>query len=422
MPNLPNTGSKEDERSKCRLLKLYSLDNEFSPFVTILCYAVISLISPVLCAALHGLTHLTNGFMIEFKTFFYGVGSFISWFLVFAFQLFHELLKKLKVTEKKINESLKSYNEQIDEKIDEHLKNARIVFETGIKDYDDTYLLLLQKILNELENLDDVKTIYLIDHSDPIQWWSDSMTGYLSLLAKWRANKPIRRVHRIFVLSKNELLSPVTIKTIAFHSLLGFNTYVFEEEQYKALFKEYTAELGQSCKIKMKELLMWTISSTSVFHPVSFHVNSAKWGNILLYQSFWDIDRHKKSIRKFLMKTQEFDCRDYKGELIKDKIIDVWFEFLPQNDTTKIIATQHLGLVKFLRSKSYCCQYPNDLSKACSLGEHFGVEIKTNACISCGITRRCEKCLATPENGISKFEYINSQQIKEILLKYTKKL
>lgn len=308
-------------------------------------------------------------FFSDWWNHFIGSPSFCIGFVSFLIQtnitIVNYLHKKFITTENSICDSLRSYHEVIDKKIDEHLKNARIIFETGIKDFDDAHLLALQKILNELDKR--VSNIYLIDHSDPIQWWSDSMTGYLSLLAKWRADcgaNNRRQIHRIFIFSKNELCSPVTRKTIAFHSLLGFHTYIFEEEEYKFLFEEYKKISGTECNIRMKEILLWDAEPD--LHPVSFKLEkyyTYPWENIIFYQSFWDIDQHQKRERNDLMQNTKYKWLDYHGEPIEKEKIKIWFEFIPKNSLTEIMAKQQLDLIKFLISKSYCCRHDHELNK-----------------------------------------------------------
>jgi len=302
----------------------------------------------------------------------------------------------------------------ISENIKQHLSEAKIVFETGIKDYNDIHLSVFKKILNEIEDYPNVNEIYFIDHSDPIQWWSETMTAYMSIIAKWRANGPNRKVFRFFIYSKNELLSPVTVKTLAFHSLLGFNTYIFREDHFEKIFNKLFN--NDSVRIKMKELFMW---KDSYNNSVNFKTRYNDWDNIVFYQSFWNINEHHKNVRKDLQEIPDFPWKDYLNNDKESKEIKVWFEFIPKNEKSKILSFQFEQLLNELRSNTFCCQFKNDVNKVKT--ETFGLKIKTSSCDDCEINRdESNRCVSAKERPNTKFEYVNSQNIREILYEYSK--
>lgn len=306
----------------------------------------------------------------------------------------------------------------LDNKIDKHLQKTKIVFESGIYDYDENFLSSIQLILNDLEkNHESVTELFFIDHSSAIKWWSESMTGYISLLAKWQSRGENRRINRFFIFSKNELLSPITVKTLAFHSMLGFNTYIFREDY----FEDVIDSLNFS-SFRQKELFLW---NNSINNQVNFRsIDGTDWSNIIMYQSFWDIDKHSKSDRDTLMKSPETVWRDYLENEKRINEIDIWFEFLPVNDKTKIIVENNNNLITSLINNSYCCSYRNHISSLHKINKpnFFGIKIKTEECTTCGsreIEDEKNRCFSPKENDGIKFGYVNSKNIGEILIEYS---
>lgn len=285
-----------------------------------------------------------------------------------------------RISEQLINhvESINQKVEKVSDKVDSHLKQAKIVFETGIKDYDDEHLIALKKLLNSLDNKN-VKKIYAIDNSDSIQWWSDTMTGYMALLANWKSKMADREVHRIFIYSKNELLSPLVTKTLALHSLMGFKTYVYSEEKFTKKFEEFVNTLTKP-KIKKKEILIWEDPINNLAN-CNIEQGTQRWQDICFFQSFWDIDSLKE-IRSNNMKDKEYAWKNYHDSTIKSQDIKIWFEFIPKSSLKKLAdnwdetPVQYLGFINNLISEEniVCCNHQNDLIRSNGI---FGIEIKT---------------------------------------------
>jgi hypothetical protein len=93
----------------------------------------------------------------------------VELFLAFTKYTYNFLSKNKEDILKTVNDKLSSEVERIKIKINQnsdeiskHLKQAKIVFEAGINEFDNEHLLVLQKILNELQ--EEVNTIYEIDN------------------------------------------------------------------------------------------------------------------------------------------------------------------------------------------------------------------------------------------------------------------
>lgn len=320
------------------------------------------------------------------------------------------LLKKEKLLFENVNAQLISKIdlindkvEKISDQVDGYLNKAKIVFETGIKDYDDNHLGALKKILNSLEGKD-VKDIYAIDNTEPIQWWSETMTGYMALLSNWKAKKSERQVHRIFVFTKNELLSPIVTKTLTLHSLMGLKTYIISKEKFDKVYTEFSKSFSEKTRIEKKEVLIWEEPTTHLANCVIASNN--KWSNITCYQSFWDMNMPKEK-RSSSINDMEFEWTSYgKDSKIKSKDISVWFEFIPysslqkKNENWLDMPMQYINFIKLIISKSVCCNDENDLN---SHSGNFAIEIKTD----------CQD-----NNGFT-FEFTTNKAIKSILTKYS---
>ena len=95
-----------------RILKLYSPENEYSLFVTILIYVLFSIIIPAIFASGYGIYEFVKNeglaFMVAFSKFYTGFWSFLIGFLALVFQINIELLKKLKITQARLLSNYKN--------------------------------------------------------------------------------------------------------------------------------------------------------------------------------------------------------------------------------------------------------------------------------------------------------------------------
>lgn len=315
----------------------------------------------------------------------------------------------------------------IQNNVDKYLNKAKIIFESGINEFNDDHLLALHNVLKSLEEKTKAESVELfaIDNTDPRTWWSDTMTGYLALLAKWKSNDTTdyrRSINRIFVCKKNELLSPVFVKTISLHSLMGFKTYVIDLDSYNKIYDEYLVENNvDSSQLKFnKELLLWAkMNSENKYEPIelSFQLDKLgkkkNWNHVKCYQSFWKVGEDYNRRIELENKSNNYKLENYYGVVEKDSNkIDIWFEFIAKKDSgvtekQEIIwnnlPAHYYALIQKIISKTECC---HDVNKVIKMSAYnLGIEIKTSASY-------------TDEDS----DYVATSDIKEILEKYYSKL
>jgi len=314
--------------------------------------------------------------------------------------------------------SLIDKSDEIKKGVDKYLKSSKIVFESGIHEFDNEHLLALQRILNKLN--DNVTEIYAIDNSDPITWWSDTMTGYLAILAKWKAldtHGKRRTVGRIFVYDNNELLSPILAKTITLHSLMGFRTYIFSKKMYDRIFEQLHKKYGLI--IGKKEVIIW---NSSIQNKIDFELKEKNWNNVNCYQSFWNIDTERN-----LRSSTNVIWKNYYGEDIRSNAIDVFFEFISHENKParsngigkrkmeywEKVPHQHQLLIDELLKNVFCCKNANEV-KEIEGTDNFGIEIKISNCEDCA--KKCKHKSQVVENKTFDFTY--GEDIKDLLVEY----
>jgi len=340
--------------------------------------------------------------------------------------------------------------------VDLFLNKSKIVFESGINEFDDKHLLAFNRILDELqkekqkeeqkeENEKNEFNIYAIDNSDPRTWWSDTMIGYLALLSKI---KPESNVHRIFICQKNELLSPIFAKTIGLHSLMGFKTYVIVYDKYIEILKTIDSvkkinEKDKNDKYDIeKEVFIWTKNvrsenETTFNVGTPFEINfdldelhhSKKWSNVKCYQSFWNVDSDY-NFRQDLHE-KDISLKNYYGSKINSNDIKIWFEFIAKekesvgsnpgkNKEWIELPLKYLALIDALLKKMICCKEANELPDM--NGDYAGVEIRTENKCPHNLCKhhRGGDCINKTENP--DFDFTTMSSVKAILQEYYNKL
>ncbi len=345
----------------------------------------------------------------------------------------------------------------ISKHVDEMLSKSKIVFESGINEFDSKHLLALKRILNALSigiESDSSNTnvnIYAIDNSDPRTWWSDTMTGYLALLSNWHRNYAAisaGQIYRIFVCDRNELLSPVFVKTISLHSLMGFKTYVISQDLYDLLYASFKPKLGEKL-IKKKELVIWSkndetnskssdsSNSGNLQMPLEISFNLDKlghpktWQSVKGYQSFWDIGTDFNERLSIGKKEINVEIENFYGKKLHSNDIDIWFDFIAtekngrgvkKNDEKinhwNVLPIQHLEFIDELIKKCVCCKDPNEVPEIVEIDSPFGIEIKTSDCQVCLKTDKnsCHNSINL-SNG-TKFDFVSSEDVSGILRRY----
>ena len=374
------------------------------------------------------------------------VESIFALFVSFVLVLISTIViitKKTNTDQKELMQVLIQKTKEIKNDVDHYLQKAKIVFESGINEYDVNHLLALRRILNALDMHRDTSiNIYAIDNSEPRTWWSDTMTGYLALLANWKSIDTVnnrRSVFRIFVCQKNELLSPVFIKTISLHSLMGFKTYVITLDQYNKIYSEFSNENKLDLNIN-KEVLIWLKNDTNengqqIETPIEVSFNLDKlekpkiWNSVKCYQSFWGIGSDYNKRNDLINKTTIQDIPNYYKHLINSKNIDIWFEFVSKekNNNNKSGNQQKLeywnklplaysSLIQKIISNMECCKDSNEV-KQIEMVLPYGIEIKTSSCNEC--IKKCDNQIL--ENG-TKFDFTSTKEIQNMLQEYYNKL
>lgn len=193
-------------------------------------------------------------------------------------------LKEINTNYTNIKEELRTSREHFNHLVG----NADIVLKIDIEPLNDNHIKALQKILTGLPN--DVNTIYAIDNSDPRQWWSESMLGYLAIQSSWVRRNNVRKVKRFFVF-KNifDVNSKSTQKLIFLHILNGLDTYIILQNDYEKLFNNFKP---QDVNLNYKEFFIWNDITEQTNHSNAkiTEINDLIDKPILGYQSFWDID------------------------------------------------------------------------------------------------------------------------------------
>jgi hypothetical protein len=405
----------------------------------------------ILIATIDGLIDWKN-FATRWSDFWEAYGVLLI-VLPLILKLLYNYLKDFRKSfDNKLDNDIISINKKTDDissMVDKYLNKAKIVFESGINEFDDNHLLALHRILSDLnlkeENLTKKResaslNIYAIDNSDPRTWWSDTMTGYLALLSNWKSldNKENRRtVHRIFVCQKNELLSPVFIKTVSLHSLMGFKTYIITYQMFKKIFDEISSKNPQMT-FKDKEVLIWT---KSIKHEnsikdepieVCFKLDklghSKVWDYVKCYQSFWAIGSDYNERNELINKTTSKNIENFYGDANSSTNIDIWFEFIAKekSDDKRIpikkqkweeLPNSYILLIQELIKKMECCKDANEV-KHINAELPFGIEIKT---LSCSVCRKEMNCDHSINNG-TNFDFTSASDVRDILKEYYNKL
>jgi hypothetical protein len=115
-----------------------------------------------------------------------------------------------------------------------------------------------------------VANLYAVDSTSPYRWWSESMLGYLAVLAEWKAQDcpPFhqRQLSRLFVWTPADLRSPLGRRLIHLHRLFGFDTYIVLKPDFESIrkrlligqeFATLMSKVGMSEHFGLKEFVVW---------------------------------------------------------------------------------------------------------------------------------------------------------------------
>lgn len=287
--------------------------------------------------------------------------------------------------------------DQVHKDLGVYLSRSTIAFENAIQKFDYDHLIALENLLKAL-NSTEVNEVFSIDNSEPLTWWSETMIGYLAVLANWKSldtEKKRRAVGRVFVCPPHELVRPVLAKTLALHKLMGFETIVYSQDIFNSIFTELKNETIDWVA-SPKEVLVWrTPKDNPDRNHIEVTLQSVKgdemgnskpyeWQHVNCYQSFWDIDSEYAVRNQNERKTAHEWENYYHGHTpITSVTIKVWFEFVgyltrateEQMHYWRTLPKQYWTLIETLRESASCTDESQVREK--TVGEDFGLTITT---------------------------------------------
>ncbi len=190
--------------------------------------------------------------------------------------------------EKRTRKNWDTHLSQDKQQIKEILGGSQIVLKIDIKPFIITHLNFVMDFTDKLNSQGD---IYALDATEPWEWWSNSMLGYLAILSKW-VSKYDKKIHRYFLVSPDDLLAEPKVKLIQLHYLFGFDTYVLLKNVYEKFVKNSSKTLIK----EKREFLIWVKKENendNNAEPIPIEVCDIMLGNdrkIYGYESFWNVD------------------------------------------------------------------------------------------------------------------------------------
>ncbi|MBF0554252.1 MAG: hypothetical protein HQK96_06775 [Nitrospirae bacterium] len=258
-------------------------------------------------------------------------------------------IRDLKKLHGNIECNISEYTKIIDINMRNQLKDilgsSRIVFHVDIEPFDKVHINTIRAILGSMP--EGVTSIYAIDNSNPNQWWTNSMLGYLACQAKWSSKKTENRVHRFFVLSKGEMSSPVGRKLIQLHHLIGFDTYIILDTHYDNILNLYNDTIDD--KVLNREIFIWNNSTDNT----SFLNREKIYG----YHSYWNImtPYNERNIK---------NAKDIYGYLVNLESEPIKFELLKENiykNNSINIAKNYSSFITCLMKNTKTCRKKEDV-------------------------------------------------------------
>lgn len=260
-----------------------------------------SLITVPLCAAVAGLILSTvimailtarndeQTFVDGFKDAWDGGSIVISAFTSFLFcalAFFYEFNKR----------SIKLHKDIVDA-----IAEKPIVLHPPIQPFDPETLKEFEDLLHARSGPQ--HNLIALDATDPLEWWSNDMLGYLALQAKWVMEKDGRTIQRVFVWDTPAIRSPAGSKLLWLHAMFGFKTIICHKAAYYSK-KVISGPHGR--KQLQREFLIWDNENNA-------SAATLKSGAVFGFESVWTTDTTE---------LQRKDCRK-KGKSvfrhIKDK-------------------------------------------------------------------------------------------------------
>ncbi|MEO5361037.1 MAG: hypothetical protein H7843_11420 [Nitrospirota bacterium] len=314
--------------------------------------------------------------------------------------------------EGKFNEHAETIDNKVINQLNYILDKSRIVFHVDIEPFDYRHIKIVRDIMDRMQEKEAINSFYAIDHTSPNQWWTNSMLGYLACQARWTARNKDNKVHRIFVLTKGEMSSPIGKKIIQLHHLMGFETYIMLDIYYE----KYVDDYDNKEKIDLKrEFFTWNDSTTT--NKIEFLINYTNKCNLYGYRSYWDIMSTNEERKNMVTATTitgrniQLDNNTTKMELLKGYICKA-----PQNNKSngnnyeEIIIKYvdfYLRFIKRLINDAAVCEQVDAVegircgSDIVHLPAESSIDIETISNIIDKYIEECDTMLARRESQLS---------------------
>ncbi len=170
-------------------------------------------------------------------------------------------------------------------KVEDEIYKKNLVFYPAMEAFDTNHTCVLEDMLsiNHDSSLSSSHAggpqdiLLCLDSTDPSQWWSNNMIGYLAIQSRWASLGNVRKVCRIFVWDKKELQSRAGSKLLALHRILGCTTIVCPSKYYNSIVKT---------KKNKREFLIWDEDDAIGIKNSQLGSSAVQYYG---YESFWYI-------------------------------------------------------------------------------------------------------------------------------------
>jgi len=134
----------------------------------------------------------------------------------------------------------------------ETIQDKEIVLYPGMKTFNLPHVLALEQLLCEGCN-GPQNSLLALDATEPPEWWTNNMLGYLAIQARWVSRGVGRSLKRTFVWERSAIGSPAGKKLLLMHHMFGFETFICPDYVYfKDILKNSKANDDQR-----REFLIW---------------------------------------------------------------------------------------------------------------------------------------------------------------------
>ncbi len=160
-----------------------------------------------------------------------------------------------------------------------------IVLHPPIRPFHPGNLEVFEELLNAVGGPQEA--LIALDATDPLEWWSNDMLGYLALQAQWVMKKNCRTIKRVFVWDTPAIRSAAGSKLLWLHASFGFKTIICPKRIYSSRAVLSGFHGGKDLK---REFLIWDNEMEAIPAKVGKH-------NTLVYglDSHWTTDTAREN-------------------------------------------------------------------------------------------------------------------------------